>query len=252
MATFPRLKYLTLEFPRGLPYPNRLSLPPTTRIALPALSHLYFGGLVEYLEDFLVRIDAPQLDRLSMEYYLDEDEDVNFQIPQFFIFIDRSEKPRHVDLSINCETIINEFWGQFSFELSPRDVGINRVLSQISDMLSTVDRLFISSEAPGKGIRWLELLRPFTAVKALRVQDEFAGRFAFVLNHVTGARAGQLLPALELLCLEKRLVTPLRKFLAARQDAGCPVTFINEGREFQERLNIPPEANTEAAACGER
>src|SRR6266702_2986049 len=258
-----KLKYLALRFPWLISYPNRLCPPPITRTVLPALTYFHFGGLFKYLEDFVAQIDAPQLDRLRIEY-LDQDEDVNFQIPRLCKFIERSEKLkpsqfRHADLSIEPCTVVIELWGQLSFELSFLDEGIDQVLSQICGMLSNVDRLFIGSVNPeyddlGGGIRWLELLHPFTAVKALRVQYELAWRVALALENIPGERVAQVLPALELLCLEDLLVTPVKKFLATRRDVGCPVTFIYEGREFQGRLKsmvdfIPPEANVEAPAC---
>ncbi len=198
LAVLPRLKYLTLGFRWGTSYPNRIRLPPITRRAvLPALTRFHFDGLREYLEDFVVQIDAPQLSRIGIGY-LDEDEDVNPQNPQLFKFIDRSEKLklsrfRHADLGI-----------------TPHGLGPDTL--------------------------WLELLRPFTAVKALSVQERLSWGVALALKDVTGARAAEVLPALELLCLENRSVTYVNEFVAARQNMGRPVTFIDKVREFQERL----------------
>src|SRR6266702_67544 len=243
LAVLPRLKYLTLGFRWGTSYPNRIRLPPITRRAvLPALTRFHFDGLREYLEDFVVQIDAPQLSRIGIGY-LDEDEDVNPQNPQLFKFIDRSEilklsRFRHADLGITPRTAIIELWGQSSlFTLSARG-GTSQVLGQISGLLSGVDRLSISAyDGLGPDTLWLELLRPFTAVKALSVQERLSWGVALALKDVTGARAAEVLPALELLCLENRSVTYVNEFVAARQNMGRPVTFVDKVREFQERLD---------------
>jgi hypothetical protein len=66
-----------------------------------------------------------------------------------------------------------------------------------------VDCLFIDSESEelesewlGDGIRWLELFRPFTATKALSVDDELSSYIPLALKNVTSDRAAEVLPAL--------------------------------------------------------
>ncbi|KAI0269585.1 hypothetical protein BGY98DRAFT_1101082 [Russula aff. rugulosa BPL654] len=43
--------------------------PPPTRTLLPALTQLQFGGVSEYLEDLVVRIDTPLLDHLTISLF---------------------------------------------------------------------------------------------------------------------------------------------------------------------------------------
>jgi hypothetical protein len=262
LATLPRLKYLTLGFRWGTSYPDRIRQPLITRTILPALTTFDFNGLFEYLEDFVAQVDAPQLNCLGIEYlgsrdyieeYSDEEEeeDIGFQIPQLCMFIDRSKnlnlsRFRRAFLEIRDYFVIIELHGgSSSFKLSTRDTRIGQVevFSQISGMLSNVDRLFISSEflryggnQGGNTIRWLAVLHPFIAVKALDVEEEHSQRVALALKNVTGARAAQVLPALELLCLEYQPVSSVKKFVAARRNMGRPVTFISKGSEFRERL----------------
>ncbi|KAH8983165.1 hypothetical protein EDB86DRAFT_2834056 [Lactarius hatsudake] len=127
----------------------------------------------------------------------------------------------------------------FTLSLSTRE-GISQVLSQISGMLPRVGVLSICAYREygefGGNLQWLELLRPFTAVKALSVQAKLSRSVALALKDVTGARAAEVLPALELLCLKNRSVTHVKEFVAARQNMGRPVTFVGKIREFQERL----------------
>ena len=251
LAVLPRLKYFTFGFRWGtfLGFYNliRTRLPHIPRAVLPALRHFHFDGPFEYLEDFISRIDAPQLHRLEICYL---DMGVDFHLPQLCEFIDWSEKlkqspSRHADLIITPRTstaprtAIIKIKGQFI--LSTWDEGISQALSQISGMLSDVDRLSISPEFTGygglgNGIRWLEFLHRFNAVKVLTVQDDLSRHVALALKNVTGASAAEVLPALELLFLENRSVRSVEEFVAARWNAGRPVTFINKESEFQERL----------------
>ena len=52
----------------GITYPGRLRQPPITRIVFPALATFTFGDHLEYLEDIVVQIDAPQLDCFGKKY----------------------------------------------------------------------------------------------------------------------------------------------------------------------------------------
>jgi hypothetical protein len=251
LAALPRLKYLTLGFRWADSYVG-LSQPPITRAVLPALTRFRFAGFFWYLEHFAVRIDAPQLDCLEIEYleYWDEEEVADYPIPQLCKFVERSEKLkpssfRRMDLHIQPNTVTIELVheGHSSFKLSVQDEGINQVLRQICGMLTNVDRLSISSGVTeyyselGDDILWLQLLRPFTAVKALSVQAGLSRHVVIALKNLTGEMAAEVLPALELLFLQKWPMAYLDKFVAARQDVGHPVTVINKRSEFRERLN---------------
>ncbi|KAH9172988.1 hypothetical protein EDB89DRAFT_1962066 [Lactarius sanguifluus] len=251
LAALSRLKNLTLGFRWGPSNPDRIRQLPTTRAVLPALAHFSFSGFFEYLEHFVAQIDAPQLDCLGIEYleYWDEEEIADYQIPQLCKFVDRSEKLklswfRRMDLRIELNTVRIELvhGGQSSFKLSIQDEGITQVLGQICGTLSNVDCLFIGSgntdfdELLGDDIEWLQLLRTLTAVKVLSVQDELSHHVALALEHITWERAAEVLPALELLCLQDWPVASVEKFVAARRNVGRPVTFVNTLRELQDRL----------------
>jgi len=256
LATLSGLKFLTLGLRWGPPYlyPVPIRQHPITRTVLPALTIFYFDGFLEYLEHFVAQIDAPQLDGLGIEYleYWDEEEVADYQIPQLCKFIDRLDNLklswcRRMDLHIEFNTVIIKLVheDQLLFRLAVQDEGINQVLGQICPMLSNVDRLFISSDHSvteynelGDEILWLQLLRPFTTVKVLSVQNALSHYVAFSLQNVTGERAAEVLPALELLCLQNfsQPMAYVEDFVEARRNVGRPVTFINQLRELQERL----------------
>jgi hypothetical protein len=62
------LEILQLGFESISSSPGNRRPPPLTRSALPTLTSFSFDGVSEYLEDPLNRIDAPQLNRLSVTF----------------------------------------------------------------------------------------------------------------------------------------------------------------------------------------
>ncbi|KAH8988426.1 hypothetical protein EDB86DRAFT_3081537 [Lactarius hatsudake] len=239
LGTLPRLKYLTFG---PTSYPGPISLPLITRTVLPALTTFCFDGPLEYFEYLVALIDTPRLCCLQIEGISDS------QIPQLCMFIDRSEQLRFSSavLIFQPYAVIFELnqRGRSSIRISVEDYVICQVVNQLSAMLSNVDRLLIGSEAmerddrPGYGIPWLELFWPFTAVKALCVDHRISWHILQALEDVTDDRVAEVLPAMELLCLEYESVESTEDFVTARQDAGRPVTVVNREMEFQERLKI--------------
>ncbi|KAH9021243.1 hypothetical protein EDB85DRAFT_2189791 [Lactarius pseudohatsudake] len=244
LAALPRLKFLTFEFEMRMPfsYPDRMRLLPITRTTLPALTTFYFKGLFEYFEDFVAQIDAPQL--ISLRIELCQLEDTGFQLPQLFKFFDRSEKFKlsrfiHTDIFMSNAVAIEldrHCW-RSSFSITVPEKAMGQVVSQLSVMLSNVTRLFLHFNGAGDDIQWLEIFRPFTSVKALSVIGDLSYCVPLTLKNVTGERAAEVLPALELLYLENQPAKSVKKFVAARQKVGRPVAFIGEKRKFKERLN---------------
>src|SRR5712672_2921351 len=89
LTVMTRLESLTLLFdsPRSHPDPAGRPLPPPTRFVLPALTKLAFGGVCEYSENLLARIDAPRLYNLFIGFFMD----LNFEVPQLHRFIGHVE-----------------------------------------------------------------------------------------------------------------------------------------------------------------
>ena len=80
------LKYLDIRF---LSPPSRPDSrpPPLIRTILPALTDLYFQGVIEYSEDFISRVDAPLLDRVIIYLF----HQLTFDLSQLHQFIRRTE-----------------------------------------------------------------------------------------------------------------------------------------------------------------
>jgi hypothetical protein len=73
--------------------------------------------------------------------------------------------------------------------------------------------------------QWLDLFRPFTAVKYLYITRYIAPHIARALRELVGERVTEVFPALQNLLLDD--TEPVREtiepFIAARQLAGRPV-----------------------------
>jgi hypothetical protein len=87
-----------------------------------------------------------------------------------------------------------------------------------------------------ENIQWLELLRPFTAVKHLSLSWEFTLRVVSALVELSGERIMEVLPALQSISLAKASLSgPVKEafaqFLTARRLSGHPVVVKQHGFE---------------------
>lgn len=245
LAMLTRLQSVVLRFKSTASFPDQKGhiVPPLTRTILPALARFEFEGICEYLEDILVRFDAPLLNNLTLRFFSQP----IFDIPQLLQFVHRTEKfktltdaevhfdhgevrvyfPRSVD-----GTLLLEF-GEYG------------LAAQLSLLEQVCTRCFFLSHVNELGLYggdspkpdqqnselWLGFLRPFNAVQILYFfDDEIEIQIARVLGDLTGVRTAEVLPMLHTLVLRgfdqvEPLVTPLLKpFIDARQLWGHPVT----------------------------
>jgi hypothetical protein len=259
LSTLTRLEQLQLVFQTPQYHPDtairRAPLP--TRSVLPILTRFWFEGVCEYLDGLVTRIDAPQIIDLNITFF---NQSV-FDSPQciYWQFISRiptlnaleharvvlenglarvifsSQTPGYGSLvvKIACDSeILGE---QFSF--------LAQVCTSSLPPLSTTEDLYIyradrrPAQAPFSRSRWqddieetlwLELLRPFTAVKHLYLSKEFAPLIVPALQELVGGRTTEVLPTLQTIFVEKlRPSGPvqegIRQFVAMRQVTGHTV-----------------------------
>jgi hypothetical protein len=88
--------------------------------------------------------------------------------------------------------------------------------------------------------QWLEIFRPFTAVKDLYLSREFALHIAPALQGLVGERAMEVLPSLRNLFLEElhpsgAVEEAIEQFVAARQLSGHPIVVSHWDRNGDER-----------------
>ena len=194
--------------------------PPLARAVLPALYHLRFEGVTDYLDDLVSRIDAPRMRRLYMTFF--NQPFLTSEFSQLRHFIGRTENFKsltHADITFRLRTVEVSLSRQktqkFHMVLS---VGILcktlhpqlRSLAQVGSAsllpLSKVESLEISSELLNwqlheehteEDARWLNVLQPFSAVKNLHPHGNTLPSLAYALKEVPEERVTEVLPALQ-------------------------------------------------------
>ena len=261
LSALTRLRYLRIEFesPASRPDQRGLRPPPLSRIILPALEELQFRGVSEYLEDLVARIDAPRLHYLCISFF----NQVIFEIQQLPYFIGHTGILRS---SSHAEVVIAH--DHVEINLHPTDPPINlkleincravdwqvssmaQICNQLSFLSSTVEQLDIQVrslestwQVDIEDTQWLELFRPFTAVRTLRISRALQSLIVPALQELAGERATEVLPALDSLYLEyqpsESEQQAIEPFVAARQYSDRPVAVnLWKGAE----VSLPPIA----------
>ncbi|KAH9008440.1 hypothetical protein EDB83DRAFT_2681333 [Lactarius deliciosus] len=269
LAVLTGLRTLSIAFYDGkLPPDRRRSrLDPPMRVILPALTAFHYRGCCEYLEDFLARIDAPRLDDLAIEYFVQE-----IQATQLSRFIDHTKNLR---LDKFCRAEVTFFHEETYVELNYPQGGrrqaplslkilgqvwlgrqvpcLVQVLGQLVPMFSNVNHL----DAHGDHVHpqemddtdWLPFFRLFPAVKTLHLFGGVAASIASALEDTADPEemVTNVLPALRLIWLDETAhdedededhnepVGSIEQFLSLRQLSGCPVTVVDTKDEFNRR-----------------
>ena len=264
LSAFTSLEELSLSFqsPRSCPDLGRRHPPPPTRSVLPALTEFNFKGVSEYLEDLVAWIDAPLLDSFEITIF----PQFLFHTPRFVQFIGRTPNFMAAD---EAHVKFHKFRAKLTLPPTYRGLNLGTFCRQSDWRLSMLAQVctsslyFVSSQeqlyiyeymaTDGFGpygpddidsIQWLELLRPFTTVKALYLSSGITTRIVPVLEELVGEGAAAMLPALQSLFLEE--LHPLRpvqegvdKFVAARQLSRHPVVISRWEGEHSLALFVP-------------
>jgi hypothetical protein len=213
-----------------------------------------FKGVNKYLEEFVARIDAPQLYRLSITFF----SAYQLQTPELNQFISRTPTLRGYDearlmfLTHGVQFRLRPFQPRpsnrrkvevkFLCQVPDREVSTLARICTLSlplHLLLTMEDLYIDgtlssplifSEDEIENTEWLDLLRPFTAVKNLYLSQRISPRIALALEELTGGRTTEVLPALQNVLLEGfRPSEPVQKgieqFISARQFINHPVAI---------------------------
>jgi len=245
-----RLKSLFLGFhsPQSCPDPEHRPPPPLTRAVLPALTHLSYRGVSEFLEDFVARIHTPLLHNADITFFNQLIFDIP-RLPQFirplnkFKAFDQAHvlfQSRYVQVKLSSQAgTVDEAIFKLKISCKPSDWQLSS-LAQVCNWsftpYSTIERLYICENAESglqrqddmENTQWIELLRPFIAVKDLYLSEGLAQLVALALRESVGA--SDVLPALQNLFfegLEPSTRRPFRAaigpFIAARESSGRPV-----------------------------
>jgi len=202
----------------------------------------------EYLEDLLSRIDTPQLNSLSTDFF----HDIDFNTPELIRFVSRSstlKTPDEAHVFFDSRTASVKLQPQASSSINHFKV---KILCRVPDwqlsslaqictsslpLLSATESLFICEPIRTQpnwndGIEnteWLELLLPFTVVKNLYLSKQFAPRIAPALQEIIGGRT-EAFPTLQNIFLEgfqpsEPVDEGIAHFISARQLTNRPVAI---------------------------
>ena len=250
LAMLTRLRSVGISFQSRNSFPKNLttqSPPPPTRTGLPALTAFMFGGVSEYLEDLMARIDAPLLDDLDLRFFYQPTSGVP-QLPQIIHRIEKFKTPhkadiefRHygADIFLTSGCLIGGGYLHLEFECDGLDRQLSlleQVFSQCFPLLSHVDtlELFDLDVQPRQdSTLWLAFLRPFIAVRSLLFYDQDSmSQIAHVLGDLTEERAAEVLPMLRTIVwdgdcdwdeVEPWLIPLLQPLIDARELSCYPV-----------------------------
>ena len=251
LSALTRLRYLIIQFISPASRPDRRGRrPPLTRVILPALEELEFRGVSEYLEDLVARIVAPRLRTFHISFLNQLIFDIQ-QLPYFIghaRILSSSSKATviivedYVVIRLNPPTETNT-WSDFRLGIYCKVVdwqvsSMAQICNQFSFFPSIVEQLTIqhrdidwesTQQVDMDDTQWLELFRPFTAVRILRISRRMQSLIVPALQELTGERATEVLPALDSLYLEDYQPSgsdqqAIEPFIAARQYSDHPVT----------------------------
>ena len=251
LAALPSLNSLIIAFQSPPSSPLQTTPPPRTRSVLPALTSLEFEGVSEYLEGVIARIDSPHLNKLRIVLF----EELIFDIPQLHSFIGRTGRLRPLNPAQlyfyrdRIGIILGSLPTRFELEIKCEEPdwqlsSVTQVCNEHFHLLSQVERLEIC-EAPSMDLagsnevdfsKWLELFRPFSAVRSLYVSERLEPLVAAALRELTGERTMEVLPALENVSLDE-LGPPgsawdaMEPFIAARQLLDHPIVVLRQKRQ---------------------
>ena len=147
------LKFLELGFrsPESRPDWETRRSPPSKRSVIPALHFFVFKGVIEYIEDLVTFIDAPQLNDLEITFF----NQIDFDFPRLAQFINRTPTIRaldkaHVRFDDNFARVIHhQNWSEIlEIVISCREPdwqlsSIEQVCNSSLRLLSTADVLYI-------------------------------------------------------------------------------------------------------------
>ena len=248
LSTLTSLGSLSLGFrsPQSCPDPANRRPPPSTRRILPVLTRFWFKGACEYLDDLVAHVDAPQVN-LFVTFF----NQIVFDTPQFIQFISRTPTLKALEtghvvfedhaakINISSQT---SGYGSLEVKISCREFdwqvsSLEQVCTSCLPPLSTLEDLSIYRQTLSyphwqdniDNTLWLELLRPFTAVKKLYLSKELAPRIVPALQELVEGRTTVVLPTLQYIFLEelqpsRRVQDGIRQFVAMRQAIGHHIT----------------------------
>jgi hypothetical protein len=240
LALMPQLEKLGIGF--HSPIQNHdvvrqlLDTPILTHITLPNLRVFSFRGVSAYLEGLLARISTPILSVLVVLFF----NQLTFTVPWLFQTIQTSQNLRFNAVRLAfcsdfADLIVDPHSRQWDRPLHLRIMcrpfdwqvaSAMQILATLSPVLSVVEVLTLSHEENSRSsethneidrTQWRELLRSFSNVKVLHLENEIVEALSHSLRSDDGEMTLELLPNLEEL-----------SYSGGHDVSGAFTSFINE------------------------
>ena len=231
--------------------------PITTHVTFPNLRRFEFQGASAYLEAVVHRITAPQLEKLRIQLSLQP----TLSVLHLLQFMDKAENLKFdstkIEFSKNLVSVgmylrekakvyapvsMNVFCWYLDLQVSC----MAQIFDSLSQGLSTVDHLALELEGPSEehehnepeidpAVRaewsrteWRNLLRSFSKVKTLHVDDRLVRELSDCLRLDDGEPSLELLPELRKLTYSGSgdIGDAFTSFIDDRQTTGRPVTLV--------------------------
>jgi hypothetical protein len=246
LGSLPQLEELTIEFSLPIPRPSterELLGEPGAPLTLPSLKKLWFFGVSAYLESLVSQIRVPLLERLEITLF----NQIAFVLPQLFHLVDMTEAFKLPSATVGfgrnevyVTTVPHDTewfeWGPFLLHMKCQQLdwqidSAAQICHALIITLSGVEKFTlicdwtIPTELQNGMIdrtTWQDLLRPFTGVKELRVQDVLLEELSRALQVDEVGLDPEFLPNLRSIHAADNLFT---SFIDARQAVGRPVRF---------------------------
>jgi hypothetical protein len=251
LSFLPQLEMLIIIF--SFPVPGRdmgqqvTRAPITTPVIHPNLHIFLLQGDVTYMEDVICRITTPRLERLHIELL----NELTFSVPCLMHFIDTTKSLKFdsaefifSDAQVYVEMSLHDL-ETYALRIHVTCCHLDRQVSSIAQIFNTFGKVFTSVEhltlKRSRSSRlgehndvdraeWHKVLRPFSNVKTLYVDDWLIGDLSRCLRLDGGEDPLELLPKLQELTYSGHRHAgdsdAFALFTDARQNAGRPLTTI--------------------------
>jgi hypothetical protein len=222
LSLMPQLELLIIEFLSPLPSlhsasgPQLLQTPKMTPITLTYLHRFMFFGTATYLERLISRISAPFLSILQICFV--DDQPLSSTVPHLLPFVQSSQTLRFSAVKLSFNDVFIRLradpWTGIckhplllrikSRPLNQQVAFAVQILNTLAPALSIVEQvtltgrhLFSQPHLRTERAPWRELLRPFSNVKILHVQDSLVTEISRSLRSEGEEEPLELLPNLE-------------------------------------------------------
>jgi hypothetical protein len=220
----------------------------TTCVTLPNLQYFWFRGASPYLEEVVHRITTPCLEKLDIHFFMQ----IGYPLPRLLQFINAIENLKFdsVKFEFSGEEACVDFYfreeANLSIYVDGKDLSwqvtaLATIFYELSQIFFAVEHLTLERDGqcqislPSEGYSevrrttWYSLLRPFSNVKTLYIDDGLVEELSRCLKRADEEIPFELLP-------ELRELTYLRSgkpsdaftpFIDFRQNAGRSVTLLH-------------------------